>query len=601
MSNTSNPNSGTAVVANAVPIKDAVIRIAGNSQDGIQTVGELLARYSGRSAQEVMSYMTIPATISGGPSIYQVRIGSDEVLSVGDEVDVLVAFYQHSYEQHISVLRNGGVLIYDPDQVKPNPDDKRFTCVGVPMTSLTIEAIGGKGRDKGKNMFLLGLIARMFDLNMPKLEAMLKDWGAKRDASTMEATFNAFRAGYGFDVGRMGQNFRFIPNERRTGRPLVVMAGNQAMAYGLIAAGVRFGAAYPITPSSQIMEILRAELPKYGGMFLQAEDEIAAVCAAIGAGYGGRVAVTSTSGPGLSLKTEAIGWAVMAEIPLVVIDVQRGGPSTGLPTKMEQSDLNIAIFGGHGDCPRIVIAPRDVEDAFYSSIEAVDLARHYSSPVIILSDQAIGFRVEAFEEPDLKAIVREMPIDFTPRGADFKPYEDTPEGIPHHAPPGAPIANNNYPILTGLEHNEAGHPGEDPKFHTVMTAKRRRKLQKLAEKLPTPEVFGPAEGDTLLVSWGSSYGPAREAAEKSIAAGEPLSALCIRYLNPLPPGLDKIFDRFKRILVVENNDSGLYGFGQLAAILRSRYCNPRIGGINKADGLSFKVREILEAVHSQAR
>ena len=597
----SDSNSGAPATAKVVPIKDAVIRIAGNSQDGIQTVGELLARFSGRSAQEVMSYMTIPATISGGPSIYQVRIGSGEVLSVGDEVDVLVAFYQHSYEKHLGSLRNGGVLIYDPDQVKPDLDDKRFTYVGVPMTSLTIEAIGGKGRDKGKNMFLLGLIARMFDLDTVKLETMLKDWGAKRDASTMEATFNAFRAGYGFDIGRMGQNFRFIPNEQRSGRPLVVMAGNQAMAYGLLAAGVRFGAAYPITPSSQIMEILRAELPKYGGIFLQAEDEIAAVCAAIGGGYGGRVAVTSTSGPGLALKTEAIGWAVMAEIPLVVIDVQRGGPSTGLPTKMEQSDLNIAIFGGHGDCPRIVIAPSDVEDAFYSSIEAVDLARQYSCPVIVLSDQAIGFRVEAFEEPDLNKIVREMPFDFTPRGAEFKPYEDTPDGIPHHPPPGTPIANNNYPILTGLEHNEAGHPGEDPKFHEVMTAKRRRKLQKLAEKLPTPKVFGPAEGETLLVSWGSAYGPAREAAEKSITAGEPMTALCIRYLNPLPPGLDEVFGRFKRILVVENNDSGLYGYGQLAALLRSRFCNARIHGINKTDGLSFKVREILEAVHAQAR
>lgn len=601
MSNMSDSNGGSAATTNMVPIKDAVIRIAGNSQDGIQTVGELLARFSGRSAQEVMSYMTIPATISGGPSIYQVRIGSGEVLTVGDEVDVLVAFYQHSYEKHLGVLRKGGVLIYDTDHVEPNLDDKRFTYVGVPMTALTVEAIGGKGHDKGKNMFLLGLLARMFDLDTVKLEAMLKAWGAKRDVGTMEATFNAFRAGYGFDIGRMGQNFRFIPNERRSGRPLVVMAGNQAMAYGLIAAGVRFGAAYPITPSSQIMEIMRAELPKYGGIFLQAEDEIAAVCAAIGASYGGRVAVTSTSGPGLALKTEGIGWAVMAEIPLVVIDVQRGGPSTGLPTKMEQSDLNIAIFGGHGDCPRIVLAPTDVEDAFYSSIEAVDLARKYSCPVIILSDQAIGFRVEAFEEPDLDKIVREMPIDFTPRGAEFKPYEDTPDGIPHHPAPGTPIANHNYPILTGLEHNEAGHPGEDPRFHTMMTAKRRRKLQKLAETLPTPKVLGPAKGDTLLVSWGSAYGPSREAAEKSTADGQPLSVLCIRYLNPLPPGLDEIFNRFKRILVVENNDSGLYGYGQLAALLRSRYCNPRIGSINKTDGLSFKVSEILEAVRAQTR
>jgi 2-oxoglutarate ferredoxin oxidoreductase subunit alpha len=578
----------------ATQIKDAVIRIAGNSQDGIQTVGELLARLSGRSAQEVMTHMTIPATISGGPSIYQVRIGAEEVLSAGDEVDVLVAFYQHSYEEHLYSLRKGGILLYDSDNVNPDLDDKRFTYVGVPITTLTIEAIGGRGRDKGKNMFLLGLIARMFDLDVPKLTAMLKEWGARRDPTLVQAAMNAVHVGYAYEVGRLSQTFKFIPGEHRAGRAQVVMNGNQAIAYGLLAAGVRFGAAYPITPWSSIMEILRSELPKYGGVFVQAEDELAAISMALGASYGGHVAVTGSSGPGLSLKTEALGWGVMAEMPLVIIDVQRGGPSTGLPTKVEQSDLNHAVFGGHGDAPRIVLAASSVEDAFYSAIEAVELAREYSCPVILLTDQAIATRVEAWDEPDLEKIVREVRPDLSPRGADFRPYAYTPTGITHHAPPGAPVADHSFPVVTGLEHDEHGHPGEQPHMHMLGNAKRRRKLQTLASRLPMPALYGPPEGHVLLVGWGSTLGPIHEAVDQGRLEGEIMSAVHIKYLSPLPPGLDRIFEGFNHIIVVEANDAGLYGYGQLAGLLRARYCNPNIHGVNKTDGLSFKVREILE-------
>jgi 2-oxoglutarate ferredoxin oxidoreductase subunit alpha len=438
----------------------------------------------------------------------------------------------------------------------------------------------------------------MFDLDIAKLEAMLRDWGAKKPADVLKMALDGLHAGYAYDIGRIGQGFKFIPNEHRTGRVQVVMSGNQATAYGLIAAGVRFGAGYPITPSSQIMEIMRAELPKYGGLFLQAEDELAAISAALGASYGGRVAVCGTSGPGLTLKSEALGWAVMAEVPLVIVDVQRGGPSTGLPTKTEQSDLNLAVFGSHGDAPRIVLAARDVEDAFYSAIEAVNLAREYSCPVILLTDQAIGFRVEAFDEPELEKLVQELPLDLSQRPAGFKPYADTPDGITHHAPPGAPIADMNFPILSGLEHDEHGHPGEEPRFHATMVAKRRRKLRTLAGKLPAPAVYGPPTGDVLLVGWGSTYGPIREAVDKARETGENFSSLHIRYLNPLPPGVDKILSGFKHIFVVENNDSGLYGYGQFAGLLRARYGDPRIRGINKTDGIAFKVREILDGAHA---
>src|SRR5712672_1191625 len=338
-------------------ISEAVIRIAGNSQDGIQAIGGFLARLAGRSEQEVMTFMTIPSTISGGPSIFQVRIGSGEVLSAGDEADVLLAFYQHSYEDHINSLKKGGIVLFDSDHVEPKPEwQKDYHHLGIPISGLTVEAIGGTAKDKGKNIFALGLVAKMFDLNVEKLERLIGERFTGKDPSVLNNALAAFHAGYSNSLGNVIETFKFVESQRKEGHQ-VVMNGNDALAYGLIAAGVRFGAGYPITPWSDIMEILRRELPKYGGTFVQCEDEIAAISMAIGASYAGRTAVTGSSGPGISLKTEALGWAIMAEVPLVICDIQRGGPSTGMTTHVEQSELNIACFGSHGDAPRVVIAP----------------------------------------------------------------------------------------------------------------------------------------------------------------------------------------------------------------------------------------------------
>lgn len=575
-------------------VSEAVIRIAGNSQDGIQAIGGFLARLAGRSEQEVMTYMTIPSTISGGPSIFQVRIGSGEVLSAGDDADVLLAFYQHSYEDHIAALRKGGIVLYDSDHVQPKPEwNDLYHHVGVPIAGLTVEAIGGTAKDKGKNIFALGLLAKMFDLNVPKLEKLIRERFTGKDESIVNNALAAFHAGYAHSLGGVLETFQFVESQKKAGHQ-VVMNGNEALAYGLIAAGVRFGAGYPITPWSDIMELLRRELPKYGGTFVQTEDEIAAVSMAIGASYGGRVAVTGSSGPGISLKTEAVGWAVMAEMPLVVVDIQRGGPSTGMPTNVEQSDLNVACFGGHGDSPRVVLAPASVEDCFYTAIEAVNIARKFSVPVFILSDQAIATRIEAFEEPDLQKICQDIGPDLAPV-ADHKPYDLTAkDGMTQHLPPGTRIASGKYPIVTGLEHDELGHPTGSPKLHKEMTAKRRRKLQALGASLPTPKVYGPSEGNVLLVGWGSTQGPIREAVDKARAAGDSVSAIHIKHINPLPPGLENIFSGFNHVFVVEMNDEGLYGYGQLAGLLRARYCDPKIRGINKVEGITFKVREILE-------
>jgi 2-oxoglutarate/2-oxoacid ferredoxin oxidoreductase subunit alpha len=576
-------------------IRDAVIRLAGNSQDGIQTAGAILARLAGRSDQEVMTYMTIPSTISGGPSIFQVRIGSGEVLSAGDEADFLVAFYQHSYLDHIEFLKEGGVLLYDSDQVQPDLDDKRFVYVGVSITGLTVEALGGTAKDKGKNIFVLGLIAAIFHLDVDKLRGLIRERFGGKNESIVNTALMAFQAGYSYPVGNLlATRYQFEVREKHGTAGQLTMDGNQALAYGLIAAGVRFGAGYPITPWSTIMEILRSELPKYGGIFVQAEDELAAVSLALGFSYAGYLSVTGSAGPGISLKTEAIGWASMAEIPLIVVNVQRGGPSTGLPTNVEQSDLYQAIFGSHGDSPRVVLAAATVEDCFYVAIEAGRIARKYSTPVFVLSDGSLATRIEAFDEPDLKTIMRDPHPDLSPRPAGYKPYPL--DGITRHAPPGARMLEGKYPVVTGLEHDEMGHPTGRAQLHMAMTAKRRRKLQQLAEEIPLPEVYGEPRGETLIVGWGSTFGPIREAIDRAIERGKRVSSLHLRHLHPLPKGLEHIFASFDRILVVEMNDQGLYGYGQLATILRARFCDPKISSLTKTDGLTFRIKEVLQGI-----
>ena len=284
----------------------------------------------------------------------------------------------------------------------------------------------------------------------------------------------------------------------------------------------------------------------------------------------------------------------MAELPLIVVNIQRGGPSTGLPTSMEQSDLLQAIYGSHGDAPRIVLAPANVEDCFYIALEACKLAREYSCPVIILSDQAISSRIEAFEEPDLEKHWIEPTCDTSVRPAGFKPYPL--DKITRHAPPGAKIADGKYPIVTGLEHDEYGHPSGSPKMHTAMTAKRRDKLVKLSKELPLPEVDGDAEGDVLIVGWGSTTGPIKESVERLRAEGHKAGCIAMRHLHPMPAGLGDLFNRYKKVVVVEINDYGVYGYGQLAMLLRAAFGLPHIQSVCKTDGLAFRIREIVTGV-----
>ncbi len=573
-------------------LRNVVIRLAGNSQDGIQSIGGMLGRLAGRTAQEVMTYMTIPSTIAGGPSIFQVHLGSGEVFHAGDVADVLVAFYQHSYDDHLGFLKEGGICLYDSEKVEETRDERGIHHIGVPFTSATVEAIGGTAKDRGKNIFVLGLICAMFDLDREKLTGIIDRQFGRKGEDILRNCMNAFDAGYAFQTTDL-QQFRFAPGE--AGHSTRISSdGNTMLGLGLIASGVRYGAGYPITPWSSIMELLRRELPKYGGIFVQAEDELAAIAITLGASYAGHLAVTGSSGPGLSLKAEALGYACMAELPLLVVNVQRGGPSTGLPTSVEQSDLLQAIYGSHGDSPRIVLAPKDVEDCFYIALEAAQLAKRCSCPVIILSDQALATRIEAFSQPNLSEHWIEPELDLSERDENFKPY--SLDGLTQRAPPGSPMSEGTYPKITGLEHDEMGHPSGNPVNHQKMTEKRRSKLVTLAADLPLPEVYREEDGEILLMGWGSTYGPIREACDRLRDKGLCASATHIRHLHPLPAGLDELLTRFEHVFVIEMNDSGVYGHGQLATILRAASCNPAIHSICKTDGLAYRVSEIVDGV-----
>ncbi|MCD4658241.1 MAG: 2-oxoacid:acceptor oxidoreductase subunit alpha [Planctomycetes bacterium] len=594
-------------------IDDIVIRIAGYSQDGIQAVGEVLAIYSGRTEYGVITFQTYPATISGGESLFQLRI-SKNPQSAGDYADILVVFYQDSFEHNRDFLRKGGILIFDTEHVKVSKEDrKEFRCIGVPIAQRTIEALGGSGGriQKGKNMFLLGLLGHILSLDNDLLEDQINEKFSHKSKEVINNAKRAYHAGLAYEIGELKRLIKLTSPESRK-RGMVTMNGNHALAMGAIAAGVRFGAAYPITPFSSIMEVLRAQFPKFGGMFIQCEDEISAIGTALGASFSGRVALTGTSGPGLSLKTEMLGLACMAEIGIVIIDVMRGGPSTGQPTKTEQSDFNHAVFGGHGDAPRIVLAPCTTEDCFYTMIEAVNAAKEYNMPVIILTDANLGMRVESFEMPALEGVMQDITPDLTPIEF-FTPYPLRRDGLNNRAFPGQVIKNGKYPTITGLEHDEYGQPSGSPYYHVEMIAKRRRKLLTYQKQLQKPVyrkdgvwrtggITGEIEGEILLVSWGSTHGPVEEIMYQLLDSGIKTGQLHIKHLHPLKPGLDEIFAKFDKIYVCELNDGSIYNdLGQFGSYLQMNFPSFKFRGITKTDGLAFKVSDIYDRLPDKYR
>lgn len=600
-------------------LRRVAVRFSGDSGDGMQLAGNIFTNVSAGLGNSVSTFPDYPAEIRapqgslGGVSGFQVSIGAG-VHTPGDECDVLVAMNPAALKQNYKFLRRGGVIITDIDSFTPEGLKKaRFETedaiaelgitaqvVEVPVTSMTKAALADSGMDnksvlKCRNIFALGLLCWLFDRPLEHVLGMLRAKFAKKPA-VYEANAKVLQAGYdyGHNIHASVSTYRVETDEICPGTYTDVK-GNEATAYGLIMASEKSGCplflgSYPITPATDILHEL-AKRKDLGVKACQMEDEIAGVCSAIGASFAGDLAVTSTSGPGLALKGEAIGLAVMAELPLVVIDVQRGGPSTGLPTKTEQTDLQQALYGRNGESPLAVVAALSPTDCFDTAFEASRIAIGHMTPVIMLTDAFIGNGSSAWRIPEAadypEIVPPRVPAD---KLGEWQPYMRDPETMTRYwALPGTPGLMHR---LGGLEKNaQTGALSNDPVNHEKMVMARREKVARIARDIPEQQVIlADADTDTLLVGWGGTYGHLYTAAEELNREGRHVALAQFRYINPLPANTGEVLRRYRRVIVAELNT------GQFADYLQARFPDVRIERINKVQGQPFLVSEIVEAV-----
>ena len=596
-----------------------VVRFSGDSGDGMQLAGNIFTNVSAGLGNKVSTFPDYPAEVRApqgslsGVSGFQVSVGND-VHTPGDVCDVLVAMNPAALKQNVRFLRPGGVAIVDIDSFKEadlrkalfatdNPFkelDMDAQVVEVPVTTLTKAALADSGMDnksilKCRNIFALGLVCWLFDRPLEAAVNMLRGKFGKKPA-VFEANVKVINAGYdyGHNIHASVSTYRIESGDAVPG-VYTDINGNTATAWGLIAASERSGrplflGSYPITPATDILHEL-AKRKDLGVKALQMEDEIAGVCSAIGASFAGSLAVTSTSGPGLALKSEGIGLAVMAELPLVVIDVQRGGPSTGLPTKTEQTDLAQALYGRNGESPLAVVAPVSPTDCFTMAYEASRIAVEHMTPVILLSDAFIGNGSSAWRIPEADEFPPITPR-FVPEElrSTWTPYFRDQESLSRYwAIPGTPGLMHR---LGGLEKNEkTGAISTDPANHARMVEIRREKVARIANNIPLQEVkCDSPEADTLLIGWGGTYGHLHDAAEELNRQGHKVALAQFRYINPLPRNTGEIFRRYKRLIVAELNT------GQFADYLQARFPEQTFLRINKVEGQPFMVHEIVEKV-----
>ena len=598
-----------------------VIRFSGDSGDGMQLVGNIFTNVSAGLGNEVSTFPDYPAEIRapqgslGGVSGFQVSVGTD-VHTPGDKCDVLVAMNPAALKQNVRHLKHGGVTIVDIDSFKASDLEKaKFTTdnpfaelnmnedqvLMVPITSLTKAALAESGLDnkaiiKCRNFFALGLVCWLFDRPMDSVLHFIKKKFARKPA-IYDANAKVLQAGYDYGANSHASvsTYRVESKEARKGT-YTDINGNTATAWGLIMASEKSGrplflGSYLITPATDILHEL-AKRKDLGVKAVQMEDEIAGVCSAIGASFAGNLAVTSTSGPGLALKSEGIGLAVMAELPLVVIDVQRSGPSTGLPTKTEQTDLMQALYGRNGESPVAVVAPVSPTDCFTMAFEASRIAIEHMTPVILLTDAFIGngssaWRIpEADEYPEIKPPY--LPADRIAQGG-WQPYERREDNkVRYWAIPGTEGATHR---LGGLEKDaRTGAISNDPENHERMIATRREKIARIANDIPELEVIGPDDAEVLLMGWGGTYGHLRTAATEMCRQGKKIAFAQLRYINPLPANTGEVLSRYKKVIVAELNT------GMLADYLQARFPKVEIERINKIQGQPFLVEEVMEAV-----
>jgi len=599
-------------------LEDVVIRFAGDSGDGMQLTGSQFTNTAAIVGNDISTFPDYPAEIRapagtlGGVSGFQVHLAHHDIWTPGDSPDVLVAMNPAALKVSRPDLDKGAIIIVNTDAFTPgnlkkagyesNPLEdgslKVYQVIAVPITLLNRNAVEGveglnkKDIDRSKNFFALGLVYWMFDRPLePSIEWVKKKFG-KRNPAAVEANIKALQAGYfyGETAEIFQMRFRIKPASLPPGTYRKV-SGSEAAALGLVTAARKAGktmfyGAYPITPASDILHNL-APLRNYDVITFQAEDEIAAMGATVGAAFAGAMAVTGTSGPGVALKSEALNLAVMLEVPLVIVNVQRGGPSTGLPTKVEQSDLYQIMFGRNGEAPMPVVAASSPSDCFDTAIEAYRLAVRAMAPVAMMMDGYLANSSEPWNIPDpdgIEPIIIEHPTE--PNGPDgkFLPYKRDPITM------GRPWA---IPGTPGLEHRvggldkapETGNVSYVPEHHQQMVNERAAKVARLADIIPEQEVFGPKEGELLIVGWGGTYGAIHAAVSQARAKGQSVAHAHIRYLNPFPRNLGYILQNYDKILVAELN------MGQLATLLRDRYLVDVLT-LNKVQGRPFKISEV---------
>lgn len=591
-------------------LKQHVVEVVCDSGEGAQTAGQLFGTICAKMGNGVWTVEIIPAEIEppvrsrSGASGNRIRVGSDEITNMGDAADVVIAFNEQVLYSRIDVgaLRPGTTVFLeskwakDPQasireayaEAKADFEARGYVVKEVEMEEECLKVVPDARR--GKNMFALGLMCALYGHDKQRVLAEVRAKFAKK-GEKLQATNSALvETGYAWAERNLEVRYR-IP-ERETTDQLVVMNGNQATALGVLAAGIELCSMYPITPATSVTHYLASAIAKTGGFIHQAEDEIAAIGFALGASYAGKTAVTVTSGPGLALKTEFIGLAVMAEIPLVIVNVQRGGPSTGLPTRVEQGDLLAALYGQPGDTPKIILAPSTIPECFHFVVTARKLAEEFRGPVMILTDANLATGQQPFKRPVAHEDWLAPPIDQGDWDKGVPPYAwDEKTGLSTRPIPGQ--KGGEY-VLTGLAHDERSKVAYESAINERAMQRRSAKLATLQKSLKPPKVYGDESGDLLVVGWGSTRGAIEEAIDRIRADGGKVSSLTLRFLSPLEPGLTEIFKRFKRVMTVEINYSDPVDaawtngenrrYSQLAWYLRARTlvdidCWSRVPGI----------------------
>lgn len=526
-------------------MKDLRIRISGTSGQGIISSGDILSYATARKGYYVTTYRAFPSEIRGdGKCYYQLRISEHKALTVTLMSDILVALDDTTLFKELKDVESNGLVIYDSDVISGEIPREDVIKYAIPLTQIAKNVASARSR----NMVALGVVVGLLH-NLDLREQIIKDIEARykaKSADIIESNKKALIAGYDYVFNELKRSDSYDNVVMKQTGSKLIMSGNEAIGLGALVAGCKFFAGYPITPATEIMEWLAKELPKFGGKMLQCEDEIAAINYAVGASYGGAKAMTATSGPGLSLMQETIGMASMAEIPVVIVDVQRGGPSTGIPTKTEQSDLCAALFGTHGDAPKIVLAPMDVADCFYQTIKAFNFAEQYQVPVILLSDASLGPRRECVDLIDfehIEIINRDNKI----YSDEYHRYLDTASGV---SPIAAPSQKGGAYIATGLEHDEDCTPTTNPQVHKKMIEKRFRKLETASNQFVKAKRFGNKNAKVGVISWGSTCGAVLEAIEMASDEGIEVEALYPRTIYPLPTEWIKEFIQNKEVIIV---------------------------------------------------